>query len=52
MRMAPWWTLAIAPLAGSNGVGDLAHELAYAQANGGISGLRLVPGTEPFSPIL
>ena len=45
-------TLAIAPLAGSNGVGDLAHELAYAQANGGISGLRLVPGTEPFSPIL
>ena len=26
-------TLAIAPLAGSNGVGDLAHELAYAQAN-------------------
>jgi hypothetical protein len=45
-------TLAIAPLAGSNGVGDLAHELGYAQANGGISGLRLVPGTEPFSPIL
>jgi hypothetical protein len=45
-------TLAIAPLAGSNGVGDVAHELAYAQANGGISGLRLVPGTEPFSPIL
>jgi hypothetical protein len=33
-------------------VGDLAHELAYAQANGGIAGLRLVPGTEPFSPIL
>jgi hypothetical protein len=45
-------TLAIAPIAGSNGVGDLAHELAYAQANGGISGLRLVPGTEPFSPLL
>ncbi|HEY0644812.1 MAG TPA: hypothetical protein VGD39_15400 [Nocardioides sp.] len=45
-------TLAIAPLAGSNGVGDVAHELAYAQANGGIAGLRLVPGTEPFSPIL
>jgi hypothetical protein len=45
-------TLAIAPLAGSNGVGDLAHELSYAQANGGIAGLRLVPGTEPFSPIL
>ncbi len=45
-------TLAIAPLAGSNGVSDLAHELAYAQANGGLAGLRLVPGTEPFSPIL
>jgi hypothetical protein len=45
-------TLAIAPLAGSNGVGDLAHELAYAQSNGGLSGLTLVPGTEPFSPVL
>lgn len=45
-------TLAIAPLAGSNGVGDLNHELTYAQQNGGIAGLRLVPGTEPFSPIL
>ena len=45
-------TLAIAPLAGSNGVGDIAHELAYAKANGGISGLALEPGTEPFSPIL
>ena len=45
-------TLAIAPLAGSNGVGDLAHELAYAQQNGGITGLTLVPGTEPFSPLL
>ena len=45
-------TLAIAPLAGSNGVSDLAHELAYAQQNGGLSGLALVPGTEPFSPLL
>ena len=45
-------TLALAPLAGSNGVGDLGHELAYAQASSGITGLRLVPGTEPFSPIL
>ncbi len=45
-------TLAIAPLAGSNGVGDLAHELSYAQAHGTIAGLSLVPGTEPFSPIL
>ena len=45
-------TVAIAPLAGSNGVGDLAHELAFAQSHSGISGLRLVPGTEPFSPVL
>ena len=45
-------TLAIAPLAGSNGVSDLHHELTYAQQYGGISGLRLVPGTEAFSPIL
>ncbi len=45
-------TLAIAPLPASNGVGDLNHELAFAQQHSGISGLRLVPGTEPFSPIL
>jgi hypothetical protein len=45
-------TLALAPLAGSNGVGDLHHELGYAQQHGGLTGLRLVPGTEPFSPIL
>ncbi|GAA1435235.1 hypothetical protein GCM10009641_30850 [Mycobacterium cookii] len=45
-------TLALAPLAGSNGVGDLSRELSYAQTHGPIAGLRLVPGTEPFSPIL
>ena len=45
-------TLAIAPLAGSNGVGDLNRELAYAQQHSGIAGLALVPGTEPFSPLL
>ena len=45
-------TLAIAPLAGSNGVGDLERELGYAQQHGGLAGLALVPGTEPFSPIL
>ena len=45
-------TVAIAPLAGSNGVGDLSKELAYAQASSGIAGLSLVNGTEPFSPIL
>ncbi len=43
-------TLALAPLAGSNNVGDLDKELAYARAHSGISGLALVPGTEPFTP--
>jgi hypothetical protein len=42
-------TVAIAPLAGSNGVGDLGRELAYAQAHSGIAGLQLVNGTEPFN---
>jgi len=45
-------TVQLAPLAGSNGVGDLNHELNYAKAHSGISGLALVPGTEPFAPIL
>ena len=45
-------TVAIAPLAGSNGVGDLSRELAFAQQHSGISGLSLVNGTEPFSPLL
>ena len=45
-------TVQLAPLAGSNGVGDLAHELAYAQEYGGFSGLTLALGTEPFSPAL
>ena len=45
-------TVQLAPLVGANGVGDLNHELTYAQANAGIAGLALVPGTEPFSPIL
>jgi hypothetical protein len=45
-------TVQIAPLAGSNGVSDLERELAFAQQHSGISGLQLVPGTEPFSPLL
>lgn len=45
-------TLALAPLAGSNGVGDLAHELSYAQQYGDIAGLTLARGTEPFAPVL
>lgn len=40
-------TLAIAPLAGSNGVTDLARALAYANRTGDIG---TVPGTERFSP--
>ena len=41
-------TVAIAPLPASNGVGDLARELAYAQSHG-FAGLSLVNGTEPFT---
>ena len=40
-------TLQLAPLAGSNGVGDLARELAYMHANGGPQA-QLVNGTAPF----
>jgi hypothetical protein len=45
-------TLGLAPLPASNNIGDLAKELAFAQAHSGISGLQLVNGTEPFDPIL
>jgi hypothetical protein len=45
-------TLGLAPLPASNNIGDLAKELAFAQAHSGIAGLRLVDGTEPFAPIL
>jgi hypothetical protein len=41
--------VAIAPLAGSNGVTDLGHALAYANANGGLGSLSLVDGTEAFN---
>jgi hypothetical protein len=44
-------TLQLAPLAGTNGVGDLGKELAYARAHG-FPGLQLVPGTQPFNPSL
>jgi hypothetical protein len=43
-------TVAIAPLAASNGVGDLAHELTYLHANTSFTGVQLVPGTEAFAP--
>jgi hypothetical protein len=42
-------TLALAPLAGSNGVGDLAHELDYLNAHGGLGTVTLAEGTEAFS---
>jgi len=45
-------TLGLAPLPLSNNIGDLGKELAFAQANSGISGLSLVNGTEPFDPVL
>jgi hypothetical protein len=41
-------TVAIAPLAGSNGVGDVAKEVAYMHANSAFSGVSLALGTEPF----
>jgi hypothetical protein len=43
-------TVAILPLPASNGVGDLAHELAYLATHAGPAGTRLVLGTEPFTP--
>lgn len=41
-------TVAIAPLAGSNGVGDLAHELAYLNSHTSMN-VSLATGTEPFN---
>jgi len=45
-------TIGLAPLPASNNIGDLSHELGYAQAHSGLTGLTLVKGTEPFAPIL
>jgi hypothetical protein len=42
-------TVAIAPLAGSNGVGDLANELAYLHGHTSFSGVQLANGTEAFN---
>jgi hypothetical protein len=41
-------TVQIAPLAGSNGVGDLANELAYLHSHTSFTGVQLANGTEPF----
>jgi hypothetical protein len=43
-------TVQLAPLAGSNGVGDVGKEIAYMHANSSLSSAQLVPGTEPFNP--
>jgi hypothetical protein len=45
-------TLQLAPLPATNGVGDLAKELAYMRANSGLGNVQLVPGTEAFKPNL
>lgn len=45
-------TLGLAPLPASNNIGDLAKELAYAQAHSGIPGLKLALGTKAFAPPL
>jgi hypothetical protein len=45
-------TLQLAPLPATNGVGDLAKELAYMRANSPFAGVQLVRGTEPFKPNL
>jgi hypothetical protein len=42
-------TVAIAPLAGSNGVGDLANELGYLHANTSFTSVQLANGTQPFN---
>jgi hypothetical protein len=44
-------TLQVLPVAGSNGVGDLRHEVKYARSHG-FGGLDLVSGTRPFRPDL
>jgi len=44
-------TLQLAPLAGTNGVGDLGKELAYAHSHG-FPQLHLVRGTQTFNPSL
>jgi hypothetical protein len=45
-------TLQLAPLPATNGVGDLARELAYMRANSSFGEVQLVRGTEAFTPNL
>jgi hypothetical protein len=42
-------TLDIAPLPGSNGVGDIAHELDYLHTHTAFKAVQLALGTEPFA---
>ena len=44
-------TVQLAPKPAANGLGDLQHELRFAQRFSGIGGLRLVHGTKKFSPV-
>jgi len=43
-------SLAVAPLAASNGVGDMTRELDYLNAHGELGAVILALGTEPFHP--
>jgi hypothetical protein len=45
-------TVQIAPLAASNGVGDIAREIAYMHAHSGFGSANVVPGTQPFNASL
>jgi hypothetical protein len=42
-------TVQIAPVAGSNGVGDVSREVAYMHAHSSLTAVNIAPGTEPFS---
>jgi hypothetical protein len=45
-------TLQALPMPGSNGVGDLRHEIDWMHAHSSFTGVSLVPGTQPFKPNL
>ena len=42
-------TVQIAPVAGSNGVGDVSHEITYMNSHSSL-GAQLANGTQPFNP--
>lgn len=43
-------TVQIAPLAASNGVGDVGKEVSYMKAHSALSALNIALGTQPFTP--